>query len=81
MLVNAFVVIVQTAVASLASVTVHPVMKATSASMSAPAEGLAWIVRIFVIVTWIKAIVATQRLVRAFVNLVLEGPDVMRSVS
>ena len=71
---------VQTAVASLASVTVHQVMKATSASMSAPAEGLAWIVRKFVIVTWITTMVATQELVRAFVNLVSEGPDVMRSV-
>ena len=80
MLVDAFVVMVQTAVASLASVTVHPVMKATSASMSAPAEGLAWIVRTFVIVTWITTTVATQELVRAFVNLVSEGPDVMRSV-
>ena len=79
--VNAFVVMVQTAVAPLASVTVHPVMKATSASLSAPAEGLAWIVRKFVIVTCITAVVATQGLVRAFVNLVLEGPDVMRSVS
>ena len=81
MIVDAFVVMVQTAVASLASVTVHPVMKATSASMSAPAEGSAWIVRTFVIVTWITTTVATQELVRAFVNLVSEGPDVIRSVS
>ena len=81
MIVDAFVVMVQTAVDSLASVNVHPVMKATSASMSAPAEGLAWIVRKFVIVTWITTTVATQGLVRAFVNLVSEGPDVMRSVS
>jgi len=78
--INAFVVMVQNAVALTASASVHLVTRATIVRMSAPVEGLVCIVKMSVIVTFKTAHDVTLELACAFVHLVSKAPDAMRLV-
>jgi len=78
--INAFVVMVQNAVALTASASVHLVTRATIVRMSAPVEGLVCIVKMSVIVTFKTAHDVTLELACAFVHLVSKAPDAMSIV-